>query len=66
LRDKKTHYSELDGIDGIGEKRKMLLLSYFGSVQKIRDATVEELSLVPGISNKIAQKILTTLQANSS
>jgi len=62
LRDKKTHYSELDGIDGIGEKRKMLLLSYFGSVQKIRDATVEELSFVPGISSKIASKILASLK----
>jgi excinuclease ABC subunit C len=64
LRDKKTHYSELDGIEGIGEKRKMLLLSYFGSVQKIRDASIGDLSSVPGISNKIAQKIITTLQAN--
>ncbi len=66
LRDKKTHYSELDGIYGIGEKRKMLLLSYFGSVQKIRDATIGDLSSVPGISEKIAHKILTTLQASSS
>ena len=62
LRDKKTHYSELDRIDGIGEKRKMLLLSYFGSVQKIRDANVEELSFVPGISSKIAGKILASLK----
>jgi len=66
IRDKKTHYSELDGIDGIGEKRKMLLLSYFGSVQKIRDATIEELSLIPGISIKIASKILTSLQKVTS
>ena len=66
LRDKKTHYSELDGIEGIGEKRKMLLLSYFGSVQKIRDATIGDLSSVPGISDKIAHKILVTLQKSSS
>jgi len=39
----------------------MLLLSYFGSVQKIRDATVEELSLVPGISSKIAKLVLRSL-----
>ncbi|OPX26158.1 MAG: excinuclease ABC subunit C [Candidatus Cloacimonas sp. 4484_140] len=66
LRDKKTYYSELDGIEGIGEKRKMLLLSYFGSVQKIRDATVEELSLVPGISDKIAELVLRSLNKNGA
>ena len=62
LRDKKIQYSELDGIEGIGEKRKLLLLSYFGSVEKLRDATLEELSCVPGISDKIAQKIKFSLQ----
>jgi len=66
LRDKKTHYSELDGIDGIGEKRKMLLLSYFGSVQKIRDATIGDLSSVPGISNKIAELVLRSLNKNGA
>jgi len=66
LRDKKTHYSELDGIEGIGEKRKMLLLSYFGSVQKIRKATVEDLSLVPGISSKIAGLVLRSLNKNGT
>jgi len=64
LRDKKTHYSELDRIEGIGEKRKMLLLSYFGSVQKIRDATVEDLCSVPGISSKIAEFVLRSLNNN--
>ncbi|MDP8227221.1 MAG: excinuclease ABC subunit UvrC [Candidatus Celaenobacter polaris] len=64
LRDKKTHYSELDGIEGIGEKRKMLLLSYFGSVQKIRDATIKDLSSVPGISDKIAGLVLRSLNNN--
>ena len=64
LRDKKTRYSELDRIEGIGEKRKMLLLSYFGSVQKIRDATVEDLCSVPGISSKITELVLRSLNNN--
>jgi len=61
LRDRKTDYSELDTIPGIGGKKKMLLLSYFGSVKKIRDATIQDLMLVPGISTKTAQVIQKSL-----
>lgn len=63
LRNRKTDHSELDSIPGIGEKKKMLLLSYFGSVKKIKDATIQDLILVPGISTKTAKLIQTSLDS---
>ena len=49
--------SAVDKIPGIGKKRKAVLLSHFGSIQKIRAATLKELSAVPGINQKLADKI---------
>ena len=49
--------SVLDGIDGIGPKRKRALLDYFGSVNGIRAAAVEELIQLPGITVQMAQDI---------
>lgn len=57
LRDKATTKSELDDIVGIGEKRKRELLKKFGSVSKIKEATVQELMNVNGITKKIAENI---------
>lgn len=56
LREKIT--SELDDIPGIGEKRKMALLSHFGSVEKIKNAAFEELLAVDGINKSAAQSII--------
>jgi excinuclease ABC subunit C len=49
--------SALDDIPGVGPKRKKDLLKHFGSVKKIREAAVEELQEVPGISSKLAAEI---------
>jgi excinuclease ABC subunit C len=49
--------SELDEIAGIGPERKKALLMHFKSVKKIREATVEELSSVKGISENTARLI---------
>ncbi|MEJ2155598.1 MAG: excinuclease ABC subunit UvrC [Desulfobacteraceae bacterium] len=49
--------SVLDGIAGIGPKRKRALLERFGSVAGIKKAAVGELSKLPGISHEIAQRI---------
>lgn len=58
---KKSHkalsQSPLDDIEGIGKKRKMALLSYFGSLNAIKEASVEELCSVSGINKHVAQKI---------
>jgi excinuclease ABC subunit C len=58
LREKRAVHSELDDIPGIGEVRKKALLRHFGSVEKIRQATVEELAAVKGVGGKAAEEIL--------
>ena len=57
LRDKQITASGLDGIKGIGQQKKKLLIKQFGSVRGIRAATVEELAKVPGITRKLAEQI---------
>jgi excinuclease ABC subunit C len=58
LREKKAVRSELDNIPGIGETRKKALLRHFGSVAKVRQATVEELADMKGMSKKAAVAIV--------
>ncbi|MEA4987154.1 MAG: excinuclease ABC subunit UvrC [Anaerovorax sp.] len=58
LRSKKLQKSILDEIDGVGEKRKLALLSAFGSIDAIRQASIEELSQVSGMNRTVAEKIL--------
>ena len=60
-RKKKTLQSALDFIPGVGPRRKEQLLRHFKSVKKIREATVEELSGLPGISASLAETILRSL-----
>ncbi len=59
LREKRAVHSELDDIPGIGETRKKSLLRHFGSIEMIKQATVEELSAVTGMSKKAAGEIST-------
>jgi len=57
LRTRKTLASELDALQGIGTSRKQLLLKTFGSIKRIRDASLEELRRVPGIGPALAASI---------
>ena len=57
LRDKEITKSVLDNISGIGEKKKQELLKEFGSIEKIKEAQVEELTKIRGITNELALKI---------
>lgn len=57
VRDKEMTKSKLDEIAGVGEKKREELLKKFGSVKKIKEATVEEIAEVKGINLKLAQKI---------
>jgi len=57
LRGKKALVSELDGVPGIGAKRKKELIKYFGSVSKIRQGTVDEIASVPGLNKKLAEEL---------
>jgi excinuclease ABC subunit C len=54
---KESLLSELDSIRGIGPKRKRALLRQFGSLNKIRGATPEELATVSGITLTLARKL---------
>jgi excinuclease ABC subunit C len=65
LREKRAVHSELDDIPGIGETRKKALLRHFGSVEKIKDATVEELAGVQGMSQKAAEEIVNHFKQKS-
>ena len=49
--------SLLEGIDGIGEKRRAYLLQHFGGLQGLKKAGVEELTKLKGISKEIAQRL---------
>lgn len=56
LRGKNAFQSLLDDIDGIGEKRKKMLLKHFGSVKKMREASLEELKAA-GLPAKVAEEL---------
>jgi excinuclease ABC subunit C len=58
LREKRAVKSELDDIPGIGEVRKKVLLRHFGSIEKIKQATEEELAAVKGVGRKAAEEIV--------
>jgi len=57
LRDSKIRKSDLDEIDGIGEKRKKALFDKFKSVKRMKEAEIDELCEVEGITREIAIKI---------
>jgi excinuclease ABC subunit C len=54
--------SVLDEVPGLGEVRRKALLSYFGSLKKLRAATVEEIAAVPGFGLKTAHSIKESLE----
>ena len=62
-RAKNRRRSALDGIVGIGPKRKRELMAYFGSLATIKGASSEEIAKVPGISQKLADHIYGALHA---
>ncbi len=60
-REKRQTKSELDSIQGIGEARKKALMKHFSNLKNIKNASVEELSKVSGISPQLAQHIYDVL-----
>jgi excinuclease ABC subunit C len=57
LRGQSAVRSRLDDIDGIGPKRRQALFKAFGSLEAIRQASIEELAAVPGMTKTAAEKI---------
>lgn len=53
--------SVLDSIQGVGKKRKSALIRHFGSIKRIRSASVEEIAAVPGISRSVAESVRAAL-----
>jgi excinuclease ABC subunit C len=65
LRLKKISESILDDFPGIGERRKAALLKKFGSVSRLKLATVEQIAEVPGFGGKAAEELKNFLVARS-
>ncbi|NWF52494.1 MAG: excinuclease ABC subunit UvrC [Nitrospirae bacterium] len=62
LRAKDLFRSPLESIAGIGEKRRLTLLRHFGSIEAIRNASVNEIKGLKGFNKKIAENILKELR----
>jgi excinuclease ABC subunit C len=62
-RQKQAVHSVLDGIKGIGGKRKRVLLNHFGSVAGIKEATAAEIGALPGFHLLLAQEIKKALKS---
>lgn len=61
-RAKVKNTSSLESIEGVGPKRRQMLLKYMGGLQALRDASVEEIAKVPTISTALAEKIFNALK----
>ncbi|UXY26879.1 excinuclease ABC subunit UvrC [Streptomyces sp. HUAS TT20] len=62
-RAKRFRAGPLDEVPGLGETRKHALIKHFGSVKKLRSATIEQIQEVPGIGRKTAETIAAALAA---
>jgi len=54
LRKRRVQESVLDEFPGLGAKRKLALLQHFGSIQRLREATADDIAMVSGIGPKMA------------
>ena len=64
LHSKRNLASVLQEIDGVGKKKQIALMEKFGTIDKIMDASVEELCQVEGIGESLAEKIKTHFKEN--
>lgn len=62
-RSKRLTAGELDSVPGLGETRRQALLKHFGSLKKLRAATVDELCAVPGIGRRTAETVAAALSS---
>ena len=63
LRSQRQSRSALDDIPGIGDKRRVALLKHFGSVDRMKQATLEDLVQAPGMNRPAAEKLYNALRA---
>jgi excinuclease ABC subunit C len=64
-RSKRMTASALDSVRGLGETRRKALVTHFGSVARLRQASVEEITAVPGIGAATAAAVLDALGADA-
>lgn len=60
-RAKRFRSSPLDDVPGLGETRKQALIKHFGSVKRLRSATIDQICEVPGIGRKTAETVAVAL-----
>ncbi|AQT71950.1 MULTISPECIES: excinuclease ABC subunit UvrC [unclassified Streptomyces] len=60
-RGKRLKAGPLDEVPGLGESRKLALVKHFGSVKKLRQATIDQICEVPGIGRKTAETVAAAL-----
>lgn len=63
LRQRRMKTSLLRQVPGIGKKRQEALLRHFGSLKRIRQASIDELAAVPGMSRKVAEELKRVLSS---
>ncbi|MER5983373.1 excinuclease ABC subunit UvrC [Streptomyces sp. NPDC001787] len=64
-RAKRIRSSPLDDVAGLGETRKQALIKHFGSVKKLRQATIDEICQVPGIGRRTAESVAAALASTA-
>jgi excinuclease ABC subunit C len=64
-RSKRFRSSPLDDVPGLGDTRKQALLKHFGSLKKLRSATIDQICEVPGIGRKTAETIAVALAGSA-
>ncbi|WP_217228400.1 excinuclease ABC subunit UvrC [Streptomyces anulatus] len=64
-RAKRIRSSPLDDVTGLGETRKQALVKHFGSVKKLRQATIDEICEVPGIGRRTAESVAAALASTA-
>ncbi|NKI41265.1 excinuclease ABC subunit UvrC [Streptomyces physcomitrii] len=64
-RTKRLRSGPLDAVPGLGEARKQALVKHFGSVKKLRAATIEQICEVPGVGRKTAETIAAALAGSA-
>ena len=57
LRSKNIQASSLDDIAGVGKKRKVALLKEFGTLENIKNASIEDLAKIKGMNKKTAENV---------
>ena len=63
LRGKQSVASRLDAVPGVGPKRRRAILNHFKTVEALKAASAEEIALVPGLPEAVAEAVFASLHA---